>query len=489
MPENSFDDRGRAEVDDIVLEAPGLEGEVRVERPGPGGALRGSRAWTQLDDALANVGMLTEREIVVAGPRSVGGGGGGTRGAGPEPGDRPVMTLTVPGPRPGFEQAVLSKDEHGVMTWQFKGGRRGGRAVRGSRASRVYTIERTTVPTRGSGATRGIIPGLDKVIRVITFPIADAIGKGARFVARDWDIKRHPPRIRAYGPAGQLSDLDAKGWKRLSDGPVLLFVLGTFSTTEGGFGALPGATRRVLDSRYGGRVIAYDHPTIADDPIENARWFLEQAAGRALTLDIVCHSRGGLVSRAIAERPENLAALSPDAHVRSIVLVGVPSNGTILADANNWNELLDRATTLLNMIPGPGLGDALETVLAIVRSIAVRTANNLKGLDAMVPGGDFLTKRLNVAAPGNASYHAIVSDYEPKNPGLRAWLDDAARDSLFKQRPNDMMVTIESMTGVNGSSRFPVADRRAFAPRDGIEHARYFPEKVTETALLDWLRG
>ena len=52
-----------------------------------------------------------------------------------------------------------------------------------------------------------------------------------------------------------------------------------------------------------------------------------------------------------------------------------------------------------------------------------------------------------------------------------------------------MMVTIESMTAKNGSSRFPVTQLREFHPQDAVEHANYFPEAITGKALLDWLPG
>jgi hypothetical protein len=483
-----IDDRGRVEVDDIVLVAPGLDGDVRVERPARDGAVRGSKARSELDEAMGRVDMRTQAEVTIAEPRHRG------RVTDPTRGGQVVSTtmeLTVPGPPGDYEQAVLSTDEHGVATWHLNGGRVApGRTVRGGKKMRIYTIERTAAPPERtkSATTRGMFPGLDKVIRIITFPVAKIVGKVARFAVREWDVKRHPPQVRAYDRMGTLADLDDKAWKNLSAGPALLFVHGTFSTTDGGFGGLTAATREALNEKYHGRVIAYDHPTIADDPIENARRFLEIAADRRLELDIVCHSRGGLVSRAIAERPGDLAGLAPETGVRSIVLVGVPSSGTILADAKHWNELLDRLTTLLSLVPGPGVSDVLESVLAMVRSIAVETASNLKGLDAMVPKGDFL-KRLNVAANGEASYRAIVSDFEPKNPGLKAWLNDASRDWIFDHKPNDMMVRIDSMTGENGSSRFPVTDLAEFRAKDGIEHAHYFPAKATAKALLDWLPG
>jgi pimeloyl-ACP methyl ester carboxylesterase len=384
---------------------------------------------------------------------------------------------------------VLARDEHGIASWHFATARRATARTRGGGGVREYRIERRTVAPRTTSRTRGGIPGLSKIVDVISFPIADAIGHAARFAVREWDQQAHPPLIRRYGPTGTLRDLTDKEWQGLGAGPALLFVHGTFSTTIGGFGRLPRATRSALAERYGGRVIAFDHPTIADDPIHNGRTFLETVGDRALELDIVCHSRGGLVSRAIAERPGDLSQLGPNVRVRSIVLVGVPSNGTILADADHWNELVDRVTTLVGLVPMPGAVETLETVFALVRSIAVRTAKNLKGLDAMAPGSEFL-KSLNIATQQAGAYRAIVSDFEPRNPGWKEWLNDVTRDALFGDgAENDMMVAIDSMTGDNGSSRFPVADISAFGPSDAVEHSDYFQQAKTQEALLRWLTG
>ncbi len=246
-----------------------------------------------------------------------------------------------------------------------------------------------------------------------------------------------------------------------------------------------------LRDRYDGRVIVFDHPTIADDPFENARHFIDLVGDRKLEVDIVCHSRGGLVARSIAERPKDVDRSSDSVRVNRIVFVGVPNAGTILADADHWKELADRFTTILSLFPGPGASDVLESVLALVKSIAVKTADALDGLTCMAPSGDFL-KRINgeVAPAGDTTYVAIVSDYEPKNPGLKAWLNDEIRDKIFDEKPNDMMVRIDSMTGDALPTRFPIveASRRAFAPAAGVEHADYFPQANTSEALLAWLK-
>ena len=110
----------------------------------------------------------------------------------------------------------------------------------------------------------------------------------------------------------------------------------------------------------------------------------------------------------------------------------------------------------------------------------------------MAPGSEFLG-HLNVgpAPADDPGYRVIGSDFEPIDPDLKAWLNDEVRDKIFAERPNDMMVTIDSMTGANGSGRFPIAaaDIHAFAAAQAVEHADYFGQPSTSEWLLGWLAG
>ncbi|WUI60523.1 hypothetical protein OG774_22620 [Actinomycetospora sp. NBC_00405] len=53
-----------------------------------------------------------------------------------------------------------------------------------------------------------------------------------------------------------------------------------------------------LERAYDGRIIAFDHPTASVPPEQNAKALLRLIPDDVhLELDIVCHSRGGLVAR------------------------------------------------------------------------------------------------------------------------------------------------------------------------------------------------
>jgi hypothetical protein len=289
--------------------------------------------------------------------------------------------------------------ENGVATWHVSEESRSAGLATTASGTRTYVIPQVRPsPERLAGAALSIG---SLIIKVITFPVAKLVGMAGRHLARDWDTGQHPSSP-AYGPDGTLTDLAPADWDRLAAGPALLFVHGTFSSTEGAFGRLPSATMAELHGRYGGRVIAFDHPTLADDPLVNARAFFDIVGDRALDVDIVCHSRGGLVARSIAERPGDLAALGAHIQIRQIAMVGVLNAGTILADAEHWSELLDRYTTLLRLLPAPGIIETLETVLAVVKAMAVQVAQDLEGLAAMAPAASSLTTSTSARPPSTS---------------------------------------------------------------------------------------
>ena len=114
-----------------------------------------------------------------------------------------------------------------------------------------------------------------------------------------------PGLYRWDGGALQAGDLMAPGDPRLAaasaQGPLLVFIHGTGSTTLGGFGHLPRATDdwKALTNRYPGRVFAFEHRTFSQSPIENAVALAECLPDHAEVV-LVTHLRGGLVGDLVA---------------------------------------------------------------------------------------------------------------------------------------------------------------------------------------------
>jgi len=267
-----------------------------------------------------------------------------------------------------------------------------------------------------------------------------------------------------------------------------MFVHGTFSQSHTGFGALPKDFIEEVHRAYSGRVVAFDHFTLSHDPLRNVKELAERIPeGADLELDIICHSRGGLVSRVLAEKQGELSLGSRRIAIGRIVFVATPNGGTLLADAEHLNELIDTYTNRLNCVPEVGVTDVLETIITVVKQLAVGTLKGLEGLRSMDPDAAFLKEWLNVQDTSAPTYFALGSNYEPPVAGW-ATFKDAVLDAIFKNQ-NDLVVPTEGVYADNGSSVFPIADRRVFAEQEGIAHSGFFANEKARQHILDCLKS
>ena len=243
-----------------------------------------------------------------------------------------------------------------------------------------------------------------------------------------------------------------------------------------------------LDALYGGRIIAFDHLSISEDPIENMDWLINTVPeGRTLDVDVVCHSRGGLVSRALAERTDPFPG-NRQINVHRLVLVGATNNGTILADVKHWNELIDVLSTGLNAL-GIAVGETIDLILSFVRQIALAAYPQLRGLVAMVPGGEFL-KDFNGRPRGTADYLTIASNYEPSDQKLKSYFNDFVKDLVFEGKENDAMVRVDSACGSEVPGEFQSGAESLVLPGPvGIEHSYYFGNPAAAKKVVDFLEA
>jgi hypothetical protein len=336
------------------------------------------------------------------------------------------------------------------------------------------------------------------VLKLLVYPVTDpVVGAISEFFAERWEGKHRPYRLRDFSPGDYAQpggrQIEGGDAARLTAGRALLFVHGTFSTAHGGFGDVPPALMQELHARYGGRVAAFDHHTLSHDPRRNVEQLLQRLPAGA-ELDVVCHSRGGLVSRVLAERPSRFGLAADAVRVRRVVFVGVPNAGTQLADPEHMVHFLDRMTTALNLFPGAGVTDVLEGILTAVKVIGHGALKALDGLAAMNPNGEFL-KTLNAGAPEpGVEYYAVAADYQPDDEGLKALLLDGLADRAFADAANDLVVpqlgVYEPATGGNAvGGFFPIAEERRLLLSRGarVVHTRMFAHPDTAARLSAWL--
>jgi pimeloyl-ACP methyl ester carboxylesterase len=479
-------------LDELVLRTPGYEGAATLIHGA--GVPEGMRAATAADELLRptfeRAGLVVQYEVVLDELTSVATATIGTvrSGAG-EPG----IELELPEVAEGWEQMVLATDASGIATWHFAlPSPAAAPVLRGTRRRtyRVRAIHTPPPPAAGEATVRGVLGGIGHaLIRVLAFKLIDPLlGEVGEYFAARWEAQYRPYRVRTFAPddytSAEASTFAPADWDGLRGARALLFLHGTFSRAHTAFSGLPLDALLTLHSRYEGRIFAFDHYTLSDNPRRNVEQLLSQIpVGCApLELDVVCHSRGGLVARCLAERSE-LA-------IERVVFVGTPNAGTVLADFDHLGDLLDAYTTLLSFVPDVGITDVLETLIALAKSLAVGALKGLEGLVSMTPRGTFLDHlNATASASAGAGYFALASDYEPVNPALREWARNRLTDSLFEHAANDLVVPTDGVYSANGAVGFPIADRHVFGRTDGVAHSDYFTSAIGAGKLLEWLTG
>ncbi|WP_405477731.1 esterase/lipase family protein [Streptomyces canus] len=414
----------------------------------------------------------------------------------------PHLLLEAPAPPPDEGQVLLEADATGVVRWVFPGAAvRGGRTDRaaGAQTFRV-PMEQFALPAGGPAADRGIVAfGVGKALHLLRFPIERAAGLAADFAVSRWEKRHRPYRLRLTTPqtflaAGEQADNGASEGSggqvsmgrlaELADQPFLLFVHGTFSRCRTGFRGIVDDEPLLHDlhRRYDGRVLAFDHPTVHLDPVDNARWLLEHLpADRRLTLDIVTHSRGGLVARHLSG--DGLAGAGrPAPSVRMLVHVATPNAGTALAEKQRLSDLLGVFTNVLGLFPEELVSTTLEVVLEVVKHGATGVLGGLDGLAAMDPASEALSELNASTVPTEGSVRAVTSDFEPARD---AALLDGLVDRLFGVG-NDLVVPTE---GVHRAGSYVVPHPLVVPSASAVAHSGFFRDAQVRVGLSEWLPG
>jgi hypothetical protein len=400
----------------------------------------------------------------------------------------PALEVELP---PGQSCVLLVEDENGALTWALPDGSAENLQARSLATSVRFTLE---FAPRLADAGRGLLSDIGAKVQGFFFDATDALlGPIVHGFARKWEAKHRPTFVRRFDPANYRIDeptferFSASDWDAVATGPALLFVHGTFSTS-GAFRGLTPETIGALSARYRGRIFAFNHPSLTADPRENALAFLSSVPqDTRLELDIVCHSRGGLVAREI----ESLGRAAGNVRVRRMVFVGATNAGTALADPEHVVDMIGRFTTIAKVLPEGTVKTAVDALVLAVKVLAHGLLTDLEGLAAMNPNGAFV-KAINVPGPSDVEFFAMASDFEPK-PGTplisirRA--EDVTVDRIFERVANDLVVPRDGVFAKNGAGGFPIDTSHCllYGVPDGVVHTEFFNEPRTGTQLLQWL--
>ncbi|RYU14829.1 esterase/lipase family protein [Nocardioides iriomotensis] len=414
----------------------------------------------------------------------------------------PAMVLRVPDLGSTQPQVLMMVDEAGVVTWHLP------ETEEAHPGQIAFTVDRTVaensaLPDVEGGAVgaggaettdRGLVAKIgSKLLTVLVVPILEkAVGLAGKAAIKAYEDKNRPQGMRWMTPTGfRTAGSDpVHDWSLLAEGRTLLFLHGTASSSHGAFQGLPDATFQRLHTAYGGRVLAFDHHTLSADLDDNLTELLTHLpTGRRIPVDVISHSRGGLVGRAIAA-----AMTKGDAplDVRSLVYVATPNDGTPLADPEHIRAYLDRVTTMLNLVPdGPWsvVTDTLSGLLTVIRSLLAGVVQELPGLAVMRPDNPRLNELPFLGSLGATEY-AVDVEFEPKGRLLRLVRGvDGLVDTVFDDEPNDIVVPTNGVTRVRNRSDFTVEPARhvALGQSEASWHCAMFSQAPTGEALDNWL--
>ncbi|HEX2546278.1 MAG TPA: alpha/beta fold hydrolase [Ramlibacter sp.] len=262
----------------------------------------------------------------------------------------------------------LTRDPDGVLRWIYQPPAR--YAHSGRRAYRAH--------------------GIDAPVIVKRFQFADLAPNQVTEALENLDGKLTPGR--------GLKRWDGAAWQPVRvpqiNGRTLLLVHGTFSKGamfSDELAATP-AGRALFSqwqdkSRYAA-MLCFDHPTLSVGPWSNAIDLMHAIAKVKGPIDIVCHSRGGLVVAWLLR----LA----DVPVRRVVFVGSPLTGTSLASPYQLRTALDMLANVGDVLARGSSAFSLAQPLAAgaaglarIFGKTLRLGSNLPIVDAavaLVPG-------------------------------------------------------------------------------------------------------
>ena len=305
------------------------------------------------------------------------------------------------------------------------------------------------------------------------------------------------------------------------DKPLLLFIHGTGSSTQGSFGALHSEAAHSewekLTQTFAEQIYAFEHRTLSASPIDNAL-VLAKALPEGANLSIVSHSRGGLVADLLCLQNlpadalnhynrHNDAAKKVDTHkidtydreqlaelarvlkskafrIKRLIRVASPSQGTLLASENS-DQFLSILTSLIGLIPILGQSPIYQVTKRItLEAIKQRwDSTQIPGIEAMIPSSPLVALLNNPEVRAAGDLGVIAGDIEGLGwfKRLGVFISDAF---IYESGDNDLVVNTDSM--LQGMRRSE-SSRYVFDKGADVSHFRYFENTRTRRLIVQAL--
>jgi hypothetical protein len=286
------------------------------------------------------------------------------------------------------------------------------------------------------------------IVRFFRFKIIqELVGAGIEhvieWIAHKVEAKSKREGFRFFEPEHDFPYLSEADLQALSGKRVLLLTHGIFSSLAGAFAGIADPASPVLQHLrgiYGRGIIGWDHWTVSKTPLENATEMLAKLPAD-IKPDIVCHSRGALVMRAMLEHSDLEATRqSRFSFVGKAIFVAGACQGSQLANIASLNRLLN-VYSAIGSIPLLGSAGVVLSVIVGVLRVLAQGATRLPSLEALSPDlnrNTFLQALNNELTTPTGEIIVMHANYDP-SAGPLAGLLDLNLDTVFGAA-NDMVV-------------------------------------------------
>jgi hypothetical protein len=396
--------------------------------------------------------------------------------------------------QPNEESALLSFED-GVWSWHFKDNSSGV-----SDAS-DYSINSFKIPFKVQHrTTRGIWSKMVYIFKFAKDWIKDGSDVAIRNMLQKHEegtiteglklIEHNRGFLEGLSKEKAFSDWDSIKSDIKKRNRALLFIHGTASSLEGGYADVNTKILEALKDKYP-VILGYDHFTLSKTPEENAKDLLNnlnklkkaKILDNQFKVDVVTHSRGGLVLRSFVELMKGCD------YVDNVIMAACPASGTDLANPRKWDSLANMINILSNIFAFAGVVPlkiffGLVGGLVKFASSKVKNPKAIPGIWAMNPNSEFI-KRLNQSKGnigGTVTYNTIGSDFEPSgilSGGIKDDIADGIADAFFGN-PNDLVVDEERMkVAWPGDITSSVDSDFRYKPDEHVYHLNYFAQAET----------
>lgn len=352
------------------------------------------------------------------------------------------------------------------------------------------------------GSTRGFLGDLikQKIIRLFTNWAAERTAEG---IARLMEGKLNTGLFHIDKSFNLLPkpDLSLNG-----NAPHLLLIHGTGSNIIGGFKSFLDESENTwsqLIDHYNGRVLGFEHRTWSESPVRNAIDLVELLPEQ-IQLDLITHSRGGLVGEVLAmmahgvqlsdellnilksdkklkQEVEKLSALvqRKQIKVRNFIRVACPIGGTTIL-SKRLDAWLNIVVNSMRLIPGFSGNPVYEYISDFVKAVVHERTDpeTLPGLACMRPESPLIKFLNNRELKLDSPLYVISGDARSSKFGAKVTVLLA---DLFFLEEHDLVVPVNSMR--IGLPRTSPAMEYFSAEKD-VSHFKYFQNEGSREAIL-----